>query len=450
MSDNEEATTYEDKLIIGLTGNIATGKSAIMHMADDRGALAIDADAIVHELMKTDANIQAAIAVAFGSNVRREDGRINRKELGKIVFNDPQALKDLEAMTHPAVRRVLDQRILDAEENIIFVEAIKLFEGDIANICHAVWVTRCTPQRQLERLRVCRGLETEDAKTRIKAQGQQEEKVAQADVVIDTNGLMKDTELQFNMAWNRLPDPKTVAAKDRLPIPDEDEPPIPGTAELVAKEEPEEKTAESAESTKPAAKDSSDKGDLKSKIAALKASQGKTESTQKSEPAPDVNGEDIQVRRARPSDIPSILLLIQRATDGKVKMKRAELLMALSERGYFIGQVGSDISTVMGYHMDSQVARIDEMFIYPPEMTTVTAAAVLKEIEKSAFNHMGQIIVAFLAQDASADLLQVFSDAGFKQEEKGTLARNWQSAIDESQPEGTDFVVKIMADIRNV
>ncbi len=438
MSDHEEATSYEGKLIVGLTGNIATGKSAIMRMADDAGALAIDADRIVHELMDTDTNIQAAIAVAFGSDVRREDGRINRKELGKIVFDDPQALKDLESMVHPAVRRVVDQRILDADQNIVFIEAIKLLEGELANICHSIWVTRCTPQRQLERLRVCRGLETENAKNRIKKQGPQEEKVAQADVVIDTNGLMKDTELQFNMAWGRLDDPATVEAKARLPLPDPNEPPIPGTSELKEQKEESPQT-ESAEDT----------GDLKSKIAALKASTKSTKTETKTE-APDVDDSDVQVRRARPSDIPSILLLIQKATDGRVKMKRAELLMALSERGYFIGQVGTEISTVMGYHMDSQVARIDEIFIYPPEMTTVTAAAVLKEIEKSAFNHMGQIIVAFLANDASSDLTKIFIDAGFTAEEKSTLARNWQSAIDESQPEGTDFVVKIMADIRNV
>ena len=443
MSDHEDATSYDGKLIIGLTGNIATGKSAIMRMADDAGALAIDADKIVHELMNTDANIQAAIAVAFGSDVRREDGRINRKELGKVVFDDPQALKDLETMIHPSVRRVVDQRILDAEQNVIFIEAIKLLEGELANICHSIWVTRCTPQRQLERLRVCRGLETENAKSRIKGQGPQEEKVAQADVVVDTNGLMKDTELQFNMAWNRLPDPTTIEAKARLPLPDPNEPPIPGTAEL--KEPATGEETSQTETTAPA----EDKGDLKSKIAALKASSQPTKTETKAD-APEADDSDVQVRRARPSDIPSILLLIQKATDGRIKMKRAELLMALSERGYFIGQVGSEISTVMGYHMDSQVARIDEIFIYPPEMTTVTAAAVLKEIEKSAFNHMGQIIVAFLANDASSDLTQIFTDAGFSAEDKSTLARNWQSAIDESQPENTDFVVKIMADIRNV
>lgn len=436
MSDTETATSYEGKLIVGLTGNVATGKSAILHMADEMGAFTIDADKIVHELMDADANMQAAIAVAFGSEIRREDGRINRKELGKIVFDDAQALKDLEAMVHPAVRRIVDQRILNAKQNIIFIEAIKLLEGDLASICHSVWVTRCTPTRQLERLRICRGMETEPAKNRIKAQNPQEEKVAQADVVIDTNGLMKDTELQFTMAWNRLPAPFEVQAKDRLPSTDTVEPPIPGTGILSRETDGQMEPGGDTKSKQPKAqKDTASAPDA---VVVAPAEPGELV---------EVDGNEVQVRRARPSDIPSILLLIQKATDGRVKMKRAELLMALSERGYFIGQIGTEINAVMGYHMDSQVARVDEIFIHPPEMMGV-AAVILKEIQQSAFAHMGQIIVIFLPKDAPEALRQVFAEAGYVYEEKSKLAKNWQLAIDESQPEDTDYVLKIMVDIR--
>lgn len=427
MSTQSEATTYEGKLIIGLTGNIATGKSAVTRMAADQGALIIDADKVVHELMNQDSTMQAAIAVAFGSEVRREDGRIDRQALGKIVFDDPAALQDLEAMVHPAVRKVVDQRILDSDESIILIEAIKLLEGDLASICHQVWVTRCEPQRQLERLRVCRGMETNEAKTRIKAQPPQEEKVARADIVIDTNGLMKDTALQFKMAWGRLPDPATVEASPRLPLPDEDEPPLPGTGLLSANKELEQ-TA----------------------VPEKKAAPSKTAAPPPDLPASDVPEEDIQVRRARPSDIPSILLLIQRATDGEVKMKRSELLMALSERGYFIGQVGAEVSTVMGYHMDSQIARIDQIYIYPLEMAMATGTAVLKEIETSAFNHMGQIIIAFLDANMPEIVRQIFAAHGYETVPKEELARSWQLAIDESQSEDADFVVKIMNDIRKI
>ena len=300
MSENDEATTYAGKVLIGLTGNIATGKSAVMRLAKDHGALTIDADKIVHELMDNDATMQAAIAVAFGPEVRREDGRIDRKKLGEIAFADPTALQDLEAMIHPAVGKEVDARILASKQTVIFIEAIKLLEGNLRDICHQIWVTRCSPQRQLERLRVCRGMETEAAAVRIKGQAPQEEKVAQSDVLIDTNGLMKDTEAQFSIAWARLPDAATAKPMNRLPLPDES---TPG-------------------GTKP----------LTGRLVLPKAATPKKSASEAPPPRmqPSERPEDLQVRRARPSDIPSILLLIQKATDGKVKMKRTDLLMALS------------------------------------------------------------------------------------------------------------------------
>jgi dephospho-CoA kinase len=418
MSDNAEATTYAGKVIIGLTGNIATGKSAVMQLAHDHGALTIDADKIVHELMDNDATMQAAIAVAFGSEVRREDGRINRKKLGEIAFADPTALQDLEAMVHPAVGKEVDARILAGKQKIIFIEAIKLLEGNLRDICHQIWVTRCSPQRQLERLRVCRGMETEVAAVRIKAQPSQEEKVAQSDVLIDTNGLMTDTEAQFGIAWARLPDPATAEPMNRLPLPDESE--KNGAKPITARQ-------------------------ASPKAAAPKKAEGDVPPPRLQ---PSERPEDLQVRRARPSDIPSILLLIQKATDGKVQMKRAELLMALSERGYFIGQVGSDISTVIGYNIDSQVARIDEIYIYPLEMAAQTGKAVLEDIEISAATHMGQLMVAFLAQDSPAPIRELFEAEGYVPMPFDEMARGWQLAIEESQPEGTDYLVRLLRDTR--
>ncbi|MBK8904077.1 MAG: dephospho-CoA kinase [Anaerolineaceae bacterium] len=418
MSDTAETTTYAGKVIVGLTGNIATGKSAVMRLAYDHGALTIDADKIVHELMDSDATMQAAIAVAFGPEVRREDGRINRARLGEIVFADPSAMRDLEAMVHPAVGKEVDARILASKQNIIFIEAIKLLEGNLRSICHQVWVTRCSPQRQLERLRVCRGLETEVAAVRIKAQPPQEEKVAQSDVLIDTNGLMKDTEAQFTLAWSRLPDPATAPAMNRLPLPDETE--TAGTRPLTGR-------LISPKAATPR------KGIGEGRPPRLKPSE---------------RPEDLQVRRARPSDIPSILLLIQKATDGKVQMKRADLLMALSERGYFIGQVGTEISVVMGYNIDSQVARIDEIYIYPLEMASQTGKAVLEDIEISAATHMGQIIVAFLPEDIPAPIRELFESEGYEPMPFEEMTRGWQLAIEESQPEGTTYLVRLLRDTR--
>ena len=201
-------TVPKDKAIIGLTGNIATGKSTIMRLAGELGALTLDADKVVHEILDNDTAVQKAIANAFGSNVCLANGRINRAVLGKIVFNEPQALRKLEHIVHPAVHQNIILHIGQSESPIIMIEAIKLLEGKLHLICQQIWVTRCSRERQLERLRICRGMDKATAVARIDAQRPQEEKVAQADVVIDTDGLMDDTRKQFEQAWSNLPVPE--------------------------------------------------------------------------------------------------------------------------------------------------------------------------------------------------------------------------------------------------
>jgi dephospho-CoA kinase len=415
---NKDATHYDGKVIIGLTGNIATGKSAVMELAEERGALTLDADKIVHDLMAHDKRLQEAIAAQFSQRVRRENGRIDRQLLGQIVFSDPEQLAILESIIHPAVRREIDKRILESDAGYVMVEAIKLLEGNMPDSCHQVWVTRCDRQKQLERLRVCRGMEPTAAINRIKAQSSQEEKIAFADVVIDTTGLMDETKTQFEVAWGRLPDPRATPPKPRLDL----------NAKPYVK--PQAKTDTAAEPSPPEPETTTSEMRDLTPLEVGEAPEG------------------LQVRRARPSDIPSILLLMTQATNGAVKMKRSDILAALSERGYFIGQVGTEISTVVGWKIDSQVGRVEEIYIYPPEMIAVTGSAVVAEIQKSAYNHLCQIIVAFIPNSSPEELHRLFLTHGYTNMERGELANNWKAAIDESQPADSTYVVKLLLDTR--
>jgi dephospho-CoA kinase len=195
---------WPDKNVIGLTGNIATGKSAVMDMAAEKGALTLDADQVVHHILHGDDGVQTEIALAFGVKVRKPDGSVDRDALAAIVFKDPVKLKRLEQIVHPAVRRALLQRIDESPADVVVIEAIKLLEGALADECDQIWVTRCALEKQIERLMVCRGMDRDVAMVRVKAQAPQEEKVARADVVIDTNGTMADTRAYFELAWRRL------------------------------------------------------------------------------------------------------------------------------------------------------------------------------------------------------------------------------------------------------
>jgi hypothetical protein len=160
------------------------------------------------------------------------------------------------------------------------------------------------------------------------------------------------------------------------------------------------------------------------------------------------SADDIIVRRARPSDVPSILLVIQRATEGAVKIKRSELLMALGDRGYLLGQQGSEISTVIGWNSENLIARIDQIFVYPPESAQVAGPAVLREIEDTAVSLMCEVILAFPINGIADPVLKLFLEKEFEAIELARLPDVWQAAVAESQPDNTFILMKKLRDTR--
>lgn len=192
------------KLVIGLTGNIATGKSTVARILAHLGATVIDADRVAHEMMHAGTSVHSAVVAAFGPEILGADGEIDRARLGALVFSDPAALARLEALVHPATIAAVSQRIATAPTPVVVVEAIKLIEAGMADAYDSLWVTTCPAEEQVERLMADRGLSRAAAEQRVRAQPPQEEKVARADVVIDTGGSMAHTEEQVRAAWGRL------------------------------------------------------------------------------------------------------------------------------------------------------------------------------------------------------------------------------------------------------
>lgn len=192
------------KVVVGLTGNIATGKSAVMQLAAERGARTIDADKVVHEVLATDQAVKDGIRTAFGDGVFDSDGNLIRSELGKVVFADTEALRRLEALVHPAVRQEITRQVQASDATITVVEAILLLEGSLHTLCDQIWVTTCSAETQLHRLMTYRNMPEEAARQRIEAQSPQADKIARADVVIDTDGDMDATIAQFEDAWQMI------------------------------------------------------------------------------------------------------------------------------------------------------------------------------------------------------------------------------------------------------
>jgi dephospho-CoA kinase len=190
--------------LIGLTGNIATGKSTVARILEELGATVIDADALVHELQRKGTPVFNDIVAAFGPGILDQVGEIDRKALGSIVFADPERLRVLESIVHPAVLIESMQRIMEAPTPIVVYEAIKLIEAGRAEMCSALWVVTARSDVQLQRLMRDRRMSEAEARQRIAAQPPQSEKITLATVVIDNSGSRDDTQRQVETAYRAI------------------------------------------------------------------------------------------------------------------------------------------------------------------------------------------------------------------------------------------------------
>ena len=195
--------------LIGLTGNIATGKSLVARMLSDLRAHVIDADALVRQLQRKGTSVWAGIVGEFGEEILRADGEIDRAKLGALVFSDSKALRQLEGIVHPAVGLEIERRLSrlrppTSDFQVVVIEAIKLIETGLRERCNALWVVTSRPEVQLERLMRTRGLSEADAQVRIAAQPPQSEKVALADVLIENDTTVSDLRAQVIRQWNQI------------------------------------------------------------------------------------------------------------------------------------------------------------------------------------------------------------------------------------------------------
>ena len=194
-------SAWQGKYVIGLTGNIATGKSVVRKMLEHLGAYGIDADALSHRAIAKDAPGYQPVVDLFGRWILGPDGQIDRLRLGRVVFSDPEALKHLEDIVHPLVRQAVSILARRAQQKVIVIEAIKLLESPLRATLDSVWVTYSPPPVQLARLMEKRNMPEEAARQRILVQSPQEQKLALANVVIRNEGSFEDTWKQVVAAW---------------------------------------------------------------------------------------------------------------------------------------------------------------------------------------------------------------------------------------------------------
>jgi dephospho-CoA kinase len=191
-------------LVIGLTGPIGCGKSTVAGWLSERGAVAIDADVVAREVTAPGQPAHDAILGLFGDDVRATDETLDRAALARVVFRDPVYLAQLEAIVHPIVRPRILERIAAAQRDgapAVVIEAIKLVEGGLAELCDEVWLVTCADIVQRQRV-IERGVATDDADQRIASQAGMVERLRPfATRVLDTSGPVADARARVAAAW---------------------------------------------------------------------------------------------------------------------------------------------------------------------------------------------------------------------------------------------------------
>lgn len=190
---------------IGLTGGIASGKSSVSKLLVSLGAILIDADQIAREVMLPGHPVLAAVAKHFGQVVLLEDGSLNRKKLGELVFNHPDQLQALNQITHPAIRQEMRDRKHKFEVQfpgrLIVSDIPLLYESGLEDGYEQIMLVYVPRKIQLERLMKRDGLDKDQAVRRLEAQMDIEEKKQKADIIIDNSGDFEDTKKQILAFW---------------------------------------------------------------------------------------------------------------------------------------------------------------------------------------------------------------------------------------------------------
>lgn len=196
----------QNKKRIGITGGIATGKSTATAYLRSKGYPVIDADALAHALSDTDEDYISAVSQAFGPEVLRPEGGINRGVLGKLVFDDPQKRNQLNVIAHPRIYKAMEDAVNKAFEssNVVFQDIPLLYERSDPRDFDAIWLVYVPSHVQIQRLMDRDGIDSDAAQARIQAQMSVEEKRELADVILINTGSVEELEGQIDRQLERI------------------------------------------------------------------------------------------------------------------------------------------------------------------------------------------------------------------------------------------------------
>jgi dephospho-CoA kinase len=379
---------WKDKYVIGLTGNIAMGKSLVLRMLQHLGAYTIDADALTHRVMAPNAPAYKPVVQTFGQFILTPQKEIDRNKLAAIAFSDPDALKKLEAITHPLIRGAIDMLVRRSDKYVVVIEAIKLVEGELANQVDAIWVVDASPENQMRRLVGKRGMSAEEAKRRITLQNPQKDKLSRANVVITNNETPEKTWMQVQAAWRSIPgvqDTTTVATVQVTPQPAPAPAPSP--------------------------------------------------SQQVGTPAPTPLSQIISfdIKRPQPKDFDKIAALINKMRG--TSLDRSDIMAHFGEKTYLLAESNNTPLGVIAYLVENLITRVDEFVVESAAPTQQVGQALIKAMEDAAEELQSEVVFVFLSHNVDGNK-PIFEKSEYQETTIESIQYPiWREAVKESKPQ---------------
>ena len=372
-------SSWPGKFVIGLTGNIATGKSVVRKMLEHLGAYGIDADALAHRAIAKGAPGYKPLVRMFGQWILQPNGEIDRAKLGRLAFADPEIMRQLEAIIHPLVGQAVDWLVRRSPRDVIVIEAIKLLESDLHKHCDSIWVVSAPMEQQIARLTQKRGMTQHAALMRINAQGSPRAKIAAADVVIYNDGSFEKTWEQVKKAW-------------RLVVP----------------------------------------AKVENTPTTLAAKRGLL-TQQKAGQVP------LKVKKAGPKQAEEIANFLSKVS-GKA-VSRADVLAAFGEKAYLVLYRGDEMIGLVGWQVENLVSRINEFYLLPGVALEEAAPLLMEEMERGSKELQCEAALLFLPPATAKH--PIWGKLGYRPREAASLGmRAWQEAARESQKPGTVLLFK--------
>jgi dephospho-CoA kinase len=406
---------FPNKYVIGLTGNIAVGKSVVRQMAQHLGAYPIDADALAHQAMAPGAPAYQPIVQTFGQFILDAEQRINRAMLGQIVFSNPVALGKLEAITHPVIRQAIMALVSRSKQPIVIVEAIKLLEGDLAQVVDEIWVVDAKPENQYKRLIEKRKMSPDEAKKRILAQNPQGDKLKQASVVINNDGNVEETWKQVQAAWNKI---ATKLAPPAAVAPA----PTPAAAPSAP-----------AQPVTPTVQPPAVAAPVVSSPLVAEADEDETSQVE-------IAG--VHIRRGMPGNAEIIANFITRMSG--TATSRMDVMMAFGQKSYLLAQGDKDqMIGLMGWQVENLITRVDEFYLENGIKKEPIVQGLVQAVEAASKELQSEVGFVFLPQNTPEDTVQAFTEHGYTPTTvKEIKIPAWREALQEATAAGTMIMHK--------